>query len=1231
MKTSIFLKLISIILAITTVLSLTYISFASEYENRLIYVSPYGSDSGSGTESSPYATLEKAFSNLGSGGTVVIMGELTSDKTVLNANATSKCKNAVSITVTGKNPRNGVRYATATLPVNSPRLYCELKIDNAKLVPTRNYAFFNTYGNKLIFGENITNSDFPLYIHGGSYGNTVVNSSNIEINSGEFNTIYLGGAFASSSANGISGNSYFTINDGSVSNLVIGFDSSSAGQSEGTIEGNVIIRHNGGIINKISQKLLKDSCVNGYIAIITTEGLSAQLDLPKAKNGTYIINTNKNGTIRETNTPGLFEITPDKDYTAYINGKSVITPTATIPEGECYVKFLKDTLYCDYEGALLDGTGNMFYPDMLTTREEFIISVARAAFSDYNATYEEGFALLEEYHAVPHGWTFTDSTLPVTRAEAIYILSCIFDVQTDGKKLFEYSDVTEEHIYYDAIKKLSASGKLVGRAKDKLFPDEELTRVQLSVLLSAFFSRKAKDNTKSPFTDITSELLPHVICVTTDRNEGKWDFTENKFILPENGNTERYVKALYEQSSVLSPSEIKNASDTIALAVRKNILSTPNTADIYDFGLLGIETIYYVSEKNGSDYNDGLSPQSAYKTLDMIHGKINKKKNVAVLLERGGVYRTGSGTSPFNLAGSKNIVIGSYGTGAKPIVMQSRMNYANARWDEVLPNVYRLIMPLRNVGVMAFDHDIWDYSDNTFEETYGEIENIDTQGFGGIEDLNKDLQFYCELQPLTFDETTTTTENGVTITTTTVTETYDRFSEGYLYLYSEHGNPAERFSSIEIGENYDLVDGAAHGAIIDNISFKFTGSHAIGLSTSENLTVENCIFSWLGGSILWETENITTTVTKSDGSAPTVTKKLVEATGYGNAVEIYGGCDGFYVRDNWIYQIFDDGITNQYHQPEIDCIQRDMRYTGNLLEYVYHDFSNCNFSERLYYEKEFPTEGDGAYTDYTADLIVAYNICRMAGYGWGGPMKNRVHQGQMYRSAGIGANKDELVAYNIFDSSGGYLIFTSPNANEVYDKNIYIQTAGTRLIGRMQVGNFPYTENAYKDIVYHVNDTDAVAVIFDADTIKDCRPAKRANFDYLGAEVRNDGKKGLRFIFEINKDEIEALDCPYPTSYTDNKTGFGVVVMPKEYVTGTLNKNTAYFDGETLKRAKVVPAVNIYGQSDSNITFTICITDISSKNENRIYCAVPYITYEKDGATVTHYGDIQEASIISCS
>ncbi len=1217
------LKRFTILFLIFSLLASVFVFYeASATGMSCVYVSPDGDDTASGTKSAPLATLSAAFKKLDGGGTVVITGALSSGITLLDSSVTKQCAGTSPIVITGRDPESGTIYENATLPYNSTRLYGKMKLEYLKLSPIRNYAFINTYGEKLTFGDGITSENHGVYIHGGSFGNTQVESSYFELNSGKVTTAYLGGAFATSDTNGVLTNSVFVINGGSVTNLCIGFDTSAANHVAGRIDGNVVIRHNGGNINSIYSKLLQDNTVGGYIAIISKGGLSADVSaLPGAKDGIYRITCTGKGEIFETETPGVFSVTPDTGYHAYINGKKVTENDILLPEGESAVKFLKDTVPVEYEGPLFDVDEQLFLPDDIATRLDLATAAVRCI-ENANASYdfETLCTKLSENGALPFGWEDSDGKKAVTRAECIFVLISLFDAHADSTKLFDFSDVPDSHIYADAIRTAAGKGKIAGSAGDSFFPDKGMTRFELCEMLAFYLDRVAKEISVSGFSDVSAEQTAAICAATTDREEGLWDFSERKYVLPASCKTEDYIKALHSQSAQLSPDEIKKASDVITVKVRENILSTPNTESLYDLEALGITTVYYVSEKNGSDSYDGLSENTPFKTLGALVGKIRSKSNVAVLFERGGTYRTGT-LNPLNLSGSKNIVLGSYGEGQKPLVIQSRKNFAKAVWTQVLPNVYRLETPLRNVGVIAFDHDTADYTDNTYNELFGEIENIGTQGFDGIHELDTDLQFYCELQPTHTETETEETVNGERITTKVVTDSYDRFTEGYLYLYSAHGNPSERFTSIEIGENYDLVDGAAHGCIIDNISFKYTGSHGIGLGTSENVTVSNCIFSWLGGSVLWETEEVTTTVTNHTTGDTKVTNTYEEATCYGNAVEIYGGCDGYYVYNNWIYQIFDDGITNQFHG-DTDCIQKDIVYSGNLLEYVYHMFSNSKSNKSYYDDTDFPTEGENAPSSYTADLEMSYNICRMAGYGWGGPMKNRVHKGMMYRTYVADYNKDEYVFYNLFDSNGGYTVFSASNAHDTYDSNIYIQGIGTKLRSKLSEGIVTFSENAHRDIVSLFGDKNAVTILDDPDQIVDCRKASDS-LTFLGAQIRSDTSHSLRFLFTISRDSYEKLSPDeLPASAADTGAGFGAVILPEFVFDGTeLRKNTLSLYNGTPVRAGIVPAVRLYSQNDKEIVFTLCLTGIAPKNFMRKYIVIPYMSYEDEGALKTVYGE----------
>jgi len=83
------------------------------------------------------------------------------------------------------------------------------------------------------------------------------------------------------------------------------------------------------------------------------------------------------------------------------------------------------------------------------------------------------------------------------------------------------------------------------------------------------------------------------------------------------------------------------------------------------------DVTYYVDSVNGDDSNDGLSPDTAFKTLYMA---FNRKFNPGthVLFCRGGTYQGGfdSVNAYITSSGSENnpIVLGAYGEGANPLI-----------------------------------------------------------------------------------------------------------------------------------------------------------------------------------------------------------------------------------------------------------------------------------------------------------------------------------------------------------------------------------------------------------------------------------------------------------------------------------------------------------------------------------------------------------------------------------
>ena len=392
-------------------------------------------------------------------------------------------------------------------------------------------------------------------------------------------------------------------------------------------------------------------------------------------------------------------------------------------------------------------------------------------------------------------------------------------------------------------------------------------------------------------------------------------------------------------------------------------------------------TIYYVSA-DGDDANDGLSPKSAIRTLDRMNA-LELKPEDGVMFRRGDVWRGRIYTKP-------GVTYSAYGRGEKPRIYGSPYDAAQVgEWVETsTKNVYVYSEDLPDdVGTLVF---------NSGEQVArkitqrihpdGSTTNLFTgEPFNSGEDLNVDLDFFHDYQ-----------------------------ESHRLYLYSSQGNPKERFSSIELLTHGTVVQ-TTDNVHIDNLCVMYGGSHGIGGSTTQGLTVTNCVIGWIGGSIL--------SPAPKTGGRP---------SRYGNGVEIYGGCGKYIVDNCYIYQIYDAGITNQ-NQDNISDASRSMHnvaFTNNLIE-------RCEMSIEYYLGAQYkPTQG------YMKNVRYEGNILRLSGYGWGSQRGSSwgahlkswwMHYNQAY---------DFVIRNNIFDRSKSTLINVVADKAEwlpVMEGNTYVQ------------------------------------------------------------------------------------------------------------------------------------------------------------------------------------------------
>ncbi|MBQ4612656.1 MAG: right-handed parallel beta-helix repeat-containing protein, partial [Clostridia bacterium] len=392
-------------------------------------------------------------------------------------------------------------------------------------------------------------------------------------------------------------------------------------------------------------------------------------------------------------------------------------------------------------------------------------------------------------------------------------------------------------------------------------------------------------------------------------------------------------RSVMQVKSVIPYNEQNSRYDSQANAMRNEIVNAPNETYSSDAST----TVYYVSP-NGNDNNDGKSPEKAWKTLNKVNALSDgtSYKKQVVLFERGGLWRGSIITRAYT-------TYGAYGTGAKPRFYGSLMNYANVEWkkSEQYPNVWEVDTSVNDAFVHLDTQEEWgndigavfftDYRYNNRGQVVGDdvvywgekmFYDYDADNPTRPEML-KDFQFY-----------------------------HDQLNHKlYMYLELEEGEtPADLSDCIEFAPRYRVVvrneDYTSNYITIENLCIKYTGSHGIGFGASSNLTIRNCEIGWIGGSM-------------HSGK-----------TRFGNGIEIYGNSHDDLVENNWIYQCYDAGFTNQ------GGTQYNITARNNLVEYCLYNIEIWEGSDDL------NADGSVKKDNRMYDCTYENNLLRFAGYNF---------------------------------------------------------------------------------------------------------------------------------------------------------------------------------------------------------------------------------------------------------
>lgn len=223
---------------------------------------------------------------------------------------------------------------------------------------------------------------------------------------------------------------------------------------------------------------------------------------------------------------------------------------------------------------------------------------------------------------------------------------------------------------------------------------------------------------------------------------------------------------------------------------------------------------------------------------------------------------------------------------------------------------------------------------------------------------------------------------------------YDFYSDDdnkQIYLYCTD-DPSQIFDSIEIGQRNDIIS-LKNGAVLDNVCVRYTGAHGITVSgKTENVTITNCEIGLLGGSRQFGT------------------------TRYGNGIEMQLGVQNITVKNNYVYQCYDAGITFQsWNSAEMDTYYDEIDISENLIE-------NC------YYNIEFFTtqpDRGGRYSELH-NISIKNNILRFSGYVWSYEQRPDHWMNAHIRSSQRGwfeETENFVISDNIFDCSRACIVY----------------------------------------------------------------------------------------------------------------------------------------------------------------------------------------------------------------
>lgn len=474
----------------------------------------------------------------------------------------------------------------------------------------------------------------------------------------------------------------------------------------------------------------------------------------------------------------------------------------------------------------------------------------------------------------------------------------------------------------------------------------------------------------------------------------------------------------------------------LAAARRDAILSSETSivkSDVFIPGETYTGTAYYVSSSQGNDENDGLSPETPWKTLERVHqgewdGDIYEPGDI-VFFKRGDTWRG-------NLWCKEGVTFSAYGEGPKPVIMGSPENGADSdKWelyyqDDSGKKIWKFYQNLHDTGGIIFNE-----GESYATRAYGWWDGEKYINVDFVQDGAAAAESAMNMGwTITTDWTEQSPENCLDDLQMCIMVDYtgkefpvsDQDRTGPLYLRCDQGNPGEIFDSIEFASkpaDYPFIVICQSDCVIDNLSIKYWGSQGISASPyMENIVVQNCEVAW--GFC---------TINNYVQPEPTMEYMLINDGIYGQ------GRNGI-IRNNYTHDMDAVGITFETYsgnEPGIDNGENSdtadppefYRCTGNLIE-------RCGSGIIL--------NDQGEWFDFQ-EIVVSDNYIFDIGPKSSAAYAN-ISSSLSLGNSGFPTTKSFDLSGNIFCRSDGYLlIHANPQRFPVEAvDNVYIQDAGAR-------------------------------------------------------------------------------------------------------------------------------------------------------------------------------------------